>query len=208
MAFCDYLTIVTPTIGRESLRALVESSVGTRWHSNDQWFVIGDTSKVLPDWLEGYVRGRGHPFFWDTAEDPESCAGNSQRNQAMDLARVGNYFVWMDDNDKLTPRALDVIREHLPDKPCPLQFDVTWMGGNRGLSDIETFPMTYPNEHGSSMESAGGGQQFVTPNLPGKVARWQPPLGSSDYDFVRDTLLLWGGPGALKQVDHLIAHTT
>jgi hypothetical protein len=202
------LTICTPTIGRDTLHALIRSAEGTIWQPQDQWIIVGDNIRTLPEWLEGFVTSLGHPFLWATHQDPLSCAGNSQRNHGISLAHPGNYLVWMDDNDTLTEGALNVIRESIPAEPAPLQFDVTWMGSNRGLSDIETFPMTFPNEHGSSMESAGGGQQFVTPNLPDKLARWQPPLGSSDYYFVRDNLLLWGGPGALKQVDYLIAHTT
>ena len=201
------LTVVTPTIGRETLRDLVDSAAGTKWLEQDQWFVIGDTVRELPEWVEPYVQSLGHPFLWATEADATSCAGNAQRNKAIELAHHGNYLVWLDDNDTLTKGALNIVRSSLPPVPGPVQFRVTWSGVHRGLSDLKKFPMTYPNPDRVSMEEAGGGQQFVTPNLPGLTPRWLH-IGSSDYDFIRDTLLLYGGPHALKQVDYLIAHTT
>lgn len=196
------LTIVTPTIGRLELHKLIKSVEKTKWHKHDEWFVIGDNQRELPDWLPEFVQSLGHPFQYFEYSVPGSGWGNAQRNWAISQAREGNYLVWADDNDVFVPGAIDLIRSYITPDPQPLQFEVTWGGVLRPVDT--TIPM---DPHAGRWEDAGGGQQFVVPNLPGMTARW-PNTGSSDYNFVTDTLRLWGGPEAMIRIPKMIMHTT
>lgn len=192
------LSIITPSTRLDGLRALVESADGTKWQKNDEWFVVADTQHPVGG-IREYVESLGHPFRY--MEHAGGVSGAEQRNLGIENARLGNYLVWLDDDNFLEPEGLNTIRTHLPLAPGPVQFEITWYGKHRSLSPLDTFPYT----EDMGMELAGGGQQFVTPNLPGKVASW-PNNGCCDYYFVRDTILLWGGVQNVKQVAMVIAH--
>src|SRR5215831_10625073 len=185
------LSIVTPTIGRETLKALIDSANGTTWEDSDEWFIVADSQRPLPDWLEPYGKSLPHPFRFHKVRAEGSISGNSQRNWAISKARPGNWLIWADDNDYFYKGAIANIRKNLPDEPQPVQLEVMFHDFHRELSKY--IPMNPALGH---WDEAGGGQQFVTPNIEGKVAVW-PNDGCSDYFFITDTLRLWGGPEAL-----------
>jgi hypothetical protein len=196
------ITIVTPTIGRNSLPDLIDSTYGTEWQPDDEWFIVADSQRELPDWLDTYGKSLNHPFRYHKVRAEGSISGNSQRNWAISKARSGNYLIWADDNDTFTKGAISIIRDNLPETPQPVQFEVMFHDILRPISPY--MPM---NPAIGDWDIAGGGQQFITPNIEGKVAEW-PNDGCSDYFFITDTLRLWGGPEALLQVPELIMHTS
>ena len=194
------ISIITPTRGRRGLATLVASARGTLWHPDDEWLIVADTRHEETDWVSGFVSKVGFPLRY--AETPGGVSGSSQRNLGISLAREGNYLVWADDDGVFAPGGINTIREHLPRPPAaphPLQFEIFWSNSPRPLSDPHGFPFD------SNWVALGGGQQFVTPNLPGKVGTW-PDSGSCDYNFIRETLDLWGGFHVVKQVPEVIGH--
>src|SRR5262245_59399290 len=100
------IAIITPTIGRSSLRQAFESAIH-QMGAADEWWVVGDGRRptaraVVKSFGDSRLRYCEH-------YDRASRYGNAQRNFAMSRA-MADYFVFLDDDDVLLPRALDAIR--------------------------------------------------------------------------------------------------
>jgi glycosyltransferase involved in cell wall biosynthesis len=166
------ISIITPTIGRESLRPMLQR-VLVQLQDGDEVLVIGDgpqpnAKKIVDEFKHALVR------YWES----ESIRnyGNPQRNTAVEEAK-GDYLLFVDDDDLPSPHALSVIRnvaKQFPEKP--LMFKMMHCGWELW-------------KHPKVEQGNISGQMFVTPNVKGKVGKWSGRY-EADFDFVSSTLLL------------------
>lgn len=175
------LSVIIPTIGRDSINRTMESIQAQQLQNNDEIWVIGDTLDGPLPHVEAYINSLGEPFRYLGFTGPVHHYGNPQRNHGITLAREGNYLVWMDDTDIFTENAFFNIRKAIAKtgKPQPHIFKFIFTNGtvlwkNRKIK-IDRI----------------GGHQFVTPNLPGLVGRWSIDRYQADYDFIMNTLQYW-----------------
>lgn len=171
------ISIITPTLGRETLRQTVDSARDVEWAPTDEWWIVGDAHAQLPAWLDEYVLGLGHPFKYFAYDAGRHEWGHPQRNVAIERARKGNYLVWQDDTDTFFPGALTDLHDSLPEEQVPF------------LVSFKIANAMYSCENPVSVGCVGG-HQFVTPNIPGKVGLWSDRY-EGDFDFIESTLAHW-----------------
>lgn len=167
------LSIITPTIGRPSLGATLDSAVLGK---NDEWLVVGDGPQL---YAEGQVKKRPKNVKYSYTVKTGNY-GNFQRDVAMQLS-FKDWFVFIDDDDVFAPNALNVIKRTLADsEPCPWIF--------RMITPLGRLLWDRP------IVSRGviGGSMLVLPNIPEKIAQWSDHSGyDSDFLFIQETLRLW-----------------
>jgi glycosyltransferase involved in cell wall biosynthesis len=100
------LSIIIPTLGRPTLdRAL--ASVLPYLEPADEVLVVGDGPRPV---AQGIVAQRAcRQLHYLEHSEPGSTFGNAQRNYAMHRAQ-GDYFAFLDDDDRFLPNALASIR--------------------------------------------------------------------------------------------------
>ena len=117
------LSIVTPTIGRDSLRDTL-ASIAPQLRQGDEHIVIGDgqqpnAAAICSEFVVSYHDGPASRSY-----------GTAQRDYGISIAK-GDYVAFCDDDDVFTPGALDTIRaaigEH-PDTPLLFRMDTPWLG--------------------------------------------------------------------------------
>lgn len=171
------ITLITPTLGRETLERMLRSGL-PQLAATDEWLIVGDgpqphARKIVAESAEQRVR------YWEHA-DRRSSYGNAQRNCAMRAARA-DYFLFIDDDDVLLDGALDAIRRKAA---CgtPLMFRMDYRPRNCLLWRDRVLK-----------EGNVGGSMFVTPNRAGLFAEWTETArpGMSDFHFISRTLDLW-----------------
>lgn len=174
------ISIITPTIGRQSLRTMLQR-VLPQLSDGDEVLIIGDgpqpaAKKIVDEFKHALVR------YWET--EPIKNYGNPQRNMAIAEAK-GEYLLFVDDDDLPGPRALAVIRDVAKQFPGkPLMFKMMHCGW-----EIWKQPTV--------AQGNLSGQMFVTPNVKGKVGSWSGRY-EADFDFISSTLKLYPeGHGAL-----------
>jgi glycosyltransferase involved in cell wall biosynthesis len=167
------ISIITPTIGRKSLRPMLQR-VLPQLIEGDEVLIIGDgpqpVAKVIVDELK-------HPLirYWES--ESIKNYGNPQRNMAIEQAK-GDYLLFVDDDDLPSPQAFSVIRNVAKEFPGkPLMFKMMHCGW-----ELWNHPRV---EQGNI-----SGQMFVTPNVKGKVGKWSGRY-EADFDFVASTLKLY-----------------
>jgi len=177
------LCVITPTIGRKTLRRLLTSA---RLQEGDEWFVIGDGPQpgaervckelaVLP-----YLRYVEGPQTGDW--------GNSQRDLGMRLS-LADYFIFADDDDVFNSGAINTIRQHAGQSPGKLFLFRIWHNGGVIWTSQELSPGNV------------GGAMFVVPNDPRRLSHWADDMSYvSDMAFIENTLkfykptdLIWSG---------------
>jgi len=125
-----------------------------------------------------------------------NCWGHCILNDLMTMA-TGDYLVFIDDDDRLYPDALNTIRavaiecgfemlrcrcgEVIPARRVPFLFKVK----------VWERPMVYWFD--KNVKDGGvGGHNLVVPNIPGRIGKWDCRY-EGDYDFVASTLAQWAG---------------
>jgi hypothetical protein len=184
MTYQPSICIITPTIGRPTLRRTLEGGI-ENLGPQDLWMILGDGPQ--PEALEIY---RQLEFNYQTAFI-ESIApkgdygdyGNYLRDQAMKIA-VQDYFIFLDDDDVFAPNAIPIIKHEIAQLyPRPIMFRM--INGNGELL-WRTREVTPGNV---------GGSMFCCSNTPGKLGTWANGAGhQSDLHFIEETLKLYG-PG-------------
>lgn len=169
------ITIITPTIGRESLRKMLDVLVPQLLPS-DEVIVIGDGPQPV---AENIVRSFDRSEICYLEHGPIRNYGNPQRNLAISMAR-GKYIHFVDDDDVPALHALESIRRAAAEAesngpPMPLMFRI-----HHGLAgEIWKTP--------SFAIGNVSGQMFVTPNVPGRLGRWSGAY-AADFDFIATTV--------------------
>lgn len=123
--------------------------------------------------------------------------GHCEVNVALDAARAGSYIVFNDDDDVVAPGAVDAVR-------AAIASDV-----GAGAPRLHVFRFVPPwrspilPEGTRIARGCVSGQCLVTPNLPEKVGRFGKQY-DGDFDFIEQTLALWGGVEAAVFHDETI----
>lgn len=166
------ISFIVPTIGRPTLRDLI-STLRAEIGPEDEVLVVGDGSQPiargimsLPDWRFHYFEHSGH------------TVGNAQRDFAIKRA-TGDFLMFADDDDNYIPGVIrSAVHPALADGPVrPHMFRCA--GGPDGRTLGITFVM---------------GPQFVPPNIPDKLAKWDQPGEDAhicDYHFIKNTLAFY-----------------
>lgn len=160
-------SIIVATMGRPSLRALLQSIADQPLMPGDEVLVIGDLNHGI-DPGESIVHEFGRQFFYHSCDGPKGAYGGPQRNLGLTLAG-GTHLNYQDDDDLMAPGALAVMRSKCEEYPKqPLIFRMRWPDGN----ETENFV---------------GGQCFVCPNTPYKVGFFSYEY-SGDQNFIQTTM--------------------
>jgi glycosyltransferase involved in cell wall biosynthesis len=170
------LTVITPTIGRQSLMYTL-LSVALQLEPGDEHIVIGDG--VQPEaWTMCKAFGATY------RDGPLSRNyGNTQRDVAAAIA-TGEYLMYCDDDDTFTPDALALVREAVTVEPgIPHLFRMRHPTFNL----LWQRPALVPGNVGTPM--------FVVPN-DSRLALWNdshPDAYGADYRFIARTVANHGG---------------
>lgn len=179
--------IITPTIGRPSLRAMLDRLL-PQLDAKDQVLIIGDgpqpAAKAIVDSLKsGLIR------YWE--HGPIRNYGNPQRNLAI-AESTNDYVMFVDDDDLPAPQAIQAVKAAAAAHPgLPLMFrmqgpfDSLWR-----IRKVEVCNVS--------------GQMFVVPNVKERIGRWSGRY-EADLDFIKTTLALYPGKdGAVVWRDEII----
>lgn len=168
------ITVIVPTIGRESLTATVESIL-PQLQAGDELLVVGDG----PD-----NTAKARVYYPDTVQgEPSGDYGNKLRDWAMSVAR-GKMLMFCDDDDTFTPDALAHVR-----KRCDRQRTRLHIFRMQSSRD----GVLWGGEHLNSCNV--GTPMFVLPNNTARLGRWQNSGGPySDHHFITATAALHPKP--------------
>jgi hypothetical protein len=171
------ICVITPTIGRPTLRRTLESGI---LGQNDLWFVLQDSEGegVYDIW---YELRKSRPYLYLFETQYSGNYGNSLRDYAIRVSQ-SKYFIFLDDDDIFAPGAIQIIKQEIAlHHPKPIIFKM--VNGN-GEHLWRTRDITPGNV---------GGSMFCCPNIPGKLGKWDNGAGHrSDFEFIRGTLEKYG----------------
>ncbi len=187
------ICVITPTIGRPTLRQTLESAILSK---GDVWYILQDRvgCDVYDIWFD--LR-KTRPFLYMFETHLGGDYGNPLRDYAM-RSTYGNYFVFLDDDDIFAPNAIPIIKEAITKHhPRPIIFKMINGNGEILWRNHEVTPGNV------------GGSMFVCPNIPDKLAKWDNGHGHrSDYEFIKQTLEKYGSGWRQEIVwsDDIIIH--
>jgi glycosyltransferase involved in cell wall biosynthesis len=171
------LSIIIPTIGRETLARTLKSVA-------DQQLVEGDEVLLVQDGpadesVQRVFEKSELPGRYLGLDRHYGDFGATPRNHGIAQA-VGDYLAFHDDDDTYRPGAFDAIRraiERHPGRPMMFRNWVTAWGRSRW-------------EDQTVRAHNVGTPMFVVPNDPGRLDRW-PSHRGSDFAFIHETLRKW-----------------
>lgn len=178
------ISVITPTIGRPSLRVMLEGLV-PQLSAGDEVWVLGDgpqpqAEQIVTSLASPLVRYVECPWTGDY--------GNPQRNQAIGMA-TGSHLMFVDDDDRVMPGAIGRIKSWIarhPDRPLMFKMQhprlVLWQKPVFQVGNVS-------------------GQMFICPKADGKVGAWTLRY-EADFDFMSDTLARYPA-GALVWVPEI-----
>lgn len=164
------LTVITPTIGRDSLKRMMDVLV-PQLEDGDESIVIGDGPQPNARRIVEAYNSRKITYL---EHGPIRNYGNPQRNLAISMAK-GDYLFFVDDDDQVLQDCL--------------------AGVKRIASEFPGKPLMFRMYHGPMVLWAeravrGGnisGQMFIAPNKPEFLGQWSGKY-AADYDFITSTL--------------------
>lgn len=186
------ISVIIPTLGRPTLLRAI-GSVRQQLGEHDEVLVIGD--RFIPD--VATTDSRVQPLG-DFSSLP-SQYGNRQRNLGHATA-AGDLLCYLDDDDWHAADSLGMIRRAaeacrvLHGELRPMIFRAIGWNGRTVWRD----QVLRRRNVGTCM--------IVLPNVRQKLAEWPvddsvPPGGVSpretDFDFIAETIALWGGPSSI-----------
>jgi glycosyltransferase involved in cell wall biosynthesis len=169
------ISIITPTIGRPSLRRLAGELL-PQLGECDEWIVVGDEShpearEVIKPFL------RSNVLYHETK--PEHFWGYPQRECGLRVAS-GTHLWGIDDDDRAAPWALETIRRTIAQHPSrPLIFRAIYYG-------IPIWRDVEPKLYVGNVSS----ECFVAPNVKGRVGKYGKRY-EGDFDFIVSTAALY-----------------
>lgn len=184
------LSIVVPTPDGGYLPALFDS-LRRQLRAEDEVIVVGDIHSQALDEVRELVVNEGHR--WLELDAGEHAWGHPQVNFGIEHA-LGDYLVFIDDDDIFTGDALTNIRRaarSLPE-PCPMMFRFRIARSNMTLWQEKVIKCGYV-----------GGHEFVVPNIPELLGQWTDRY-EGDFDFISSTLAKWP-EGSLVWREEIIA---
>lgn len=196
------LSIVIPTMGRDTLARTLESIQPQLSSTSDQVYLVADGQAAF-DKVGFAWNGK---FRWPiglmapTSEAMKANPGGTQRNFALECQwpRLGgDYLLWCGDDDIYLPGALDAVRRQAEANPgLPLMFRMITPCGARPWQE---------EDRGRIERHYVGDHMFVAPNLPLLLGRFGPTY-SGDYDFIRSTMDLYAGDHRLIWCPETLVH--
>jgi glycosyltransferase involved in cell wall biosynthesis len=167
------LSVITPTLGRESLEAMFRSLL-PQLSEDDEVLVVGDGHRPRAREICAAQSFKKIVYY----EVPFTGNwGNPGRNDAISKAK-GTHLFFIDDDDLAMPGAVGAMRKGADANPGrPLMFKMH----HRSIVIYGPRAVTCGNV---------SGQMFVPPNVPGRVGRWSGRY-MADFDFVNHTLSLY-----------------
>lgn len=168
------LSIIIPTIGRESLRRTLESLGPAGFDpSRDEVIVVADGRQqavfgILADF----------PFARHLISEPDHATGYPQRQLGMESAG-GTHVLFMDDDDTYRVSALNAIRHNIamhPDRVLVFRADFTHRATPQGPLVWKTPELVVGNVCMQAM---------CFPHQPGKMSRFGRRY-AADFDFLVD----------------------
>ncbi len=171
------LSIVIPTLGRESLRETFRSILEAGAVSTDEVIVVGDgeqpRAREICQENDGPIRIR-----YVSARETR-LFGAHQRNVGLGMA-TGTHALFIDDDDRYRLGALELVRKVLSKAPDrPHLFRVQAIGGRRDFGILWRDPEFRLGNVGSQM--------IAVPIVDGLLGTW-PNSHCSDFGFLADTL--------------------
>lgn len=162
------VTVIVPTIGRDTLLATV-NSIPDGW----QTLVVADGTAAF---------SKACVMLADTTATvvatPETGdVGHTQRNVGMEVART-EWLAFMDDDDTFVPHVESIVN---PQHSLPHIYRMRYHHGGELWQD-ETV-----------REGNVGTPMFVIPNVPSLLGRW-PSRRSGDAVFIQETCRLYDRP--------------
>jgi glycosyltransferase involved in cell wall biosynthesis len=181
MSYQPSICIITPTIGRATLRNTLESAqIGP----GDHWIVLADgpNEQAREIWFNSPMARLNGVFFAESLIR-RGDYGNPLRDEAMNWA-TQDYFIFLDDDDVFAPGAVDIIKREIKEHyHRPIMFRM--INGN-GEILWKTREITPGNV---------GGSMLCCPNIKDKLGIWANGAGHrSDFEFIEGTLKNFG-PG-------------
>lgn len=178
MTYQPSICVITPTIGRSTLRQALESGAA-ELDINDLWIISGDGPQ--PEALEICKKALEGQFAFVETGIALGDYGNPLRDQAISIA-TQDYFIFLDDDDIFAPNAIQIIKREIAEHhPRPIMFRM--INGNGELL-WRTREVATGNV---------GGSMFCCPNVPGQLGTWANGRGhQSDLAFIEETLELYG----------------
>lgn len=175
----DRLSIIVPTPDGDGLHALFES-LYDQLGPGDEVLVVGDTHDGPLPFVAALITTIGPPFRYLAHDAGHRCWGHCQINYGITQA-MGDYLVFIDDDDRFTPGAFSAIRAAIAQQSEPrvlmFKFHCRRLG--------RTLPERY-----EIAESAIGGHCIVPPNIPDMLGMWGEHYGG-DFAFIESTLAHW-----------------
>lgn len=174
------ICVITPTIGRPSLRRTLESAT---LGEGDLWEVVADGEEVYemvkPEILD-LLRAETYLHLTTTFK-PAGDYGNKLRDSIIAITG-SDYFLFLDDDDVFAPGAIQIIKGTIARvAPRPIIFKM--VNGNGEI--LWKNRVVTPGNVGGSM--------FCCPNTPGKLGQWVNGAGHrSDFEFIKGTLHKYG----------------
>ena len=171
------ICIITPTIGRPSLRVALQS---IELSPLDQWIVVGDGTQPAAREIASTLFAHEDGVYYFETSTGRGDSGNPLRDLAMTWG-YQDYFLFLDDDDVFVPNARRIINEELKRHfGAPVIFRMTSNG------DVIW-------RHPSVEVGNVGGSMIAVPNRFGLIGTWANGHGHrSDYEFIMDTLRRYG----------------
>jgi len=150
-------SVVMPTVGRPSLYAAIASVVDAL-EDSDELIVVGDGRQdFAADVVESFQPAN---IVYIEASMDGSRFGNAQRDAGMALARA-DWLCWLDDDDRHTFAALDIMRDAIDDSGAYHSahiFKARWGPGHHWRGTLWAEPVVKASNFGTC--------QVVLPNRP------------------------------------------
>lgn len=178
------LTVIIPTLCRDTLVRTLDSIAGQRLQEDDQILVCQDSwpghaSDMTPSAaMADTVRSYGPQFQFHQHDAGEGTWGNDQRN-AMIPKATGDWVLFQDDDDIFVPGAFNTIRimaDRQEDKGDKSPMYFRFEGPNGTL---------FWRKAGEILRNHIGGHCIVAPRGP-KLAAWGKGY-TGDYEYVART---------------------
>jgi glycosyltransferase involved in cell wall biosynthesis len=175
------LTVVVPTVGRETLRRTLASIKGQRLIDGDEVIVVQDGVNKAGGllWLNAVWFGANLPGRTALLHERSNDWGATPRTLGMCVAR-GDYVLFMDDDDVYLPGAFDAVRRACVGQRFPLLFRMRRTGTYTIWRDQAVYCGNVST------------QMIVVPNDRANFGVWGKDY-CGDFEFIKSTVDNFGG---------------
>ena len=192
------LSVVIPTQGRATLSRALASIRDETQPSDVEIVVVADTHGPLLSEVAWTAAAYGAVYLEHDAGfhgygHPQIAAGYR--------ASSGTWLLALGDDDEYLPGALTLVADatQTADRGVLLWRITLYPSGSRRIGA----PLTIWREPELYVGNVSS-QSIVVPNDPAKLGAY-PPHSTGDFDFIRETVALWGGADQVVWWPEIIA---